>query len=358
MKYLSIFACIALLIASIVFMPFDTGNEVTVGEGNGTNEKLNDPEDMQALLKYISDHNESDVDSGHKDLARLSYDESQETYDGEENKNQNKSRSKNKTQDYESVTIHEQAYITSSYHLSTHNENLGYIYSDSNSIFCRQLSVYMTESASYYHSVGQISSTSEYDAPGEDDDEHSYSYLSFDVEIFFNGDTSEILMKINKWSMVSELKTIIISDEILGRWVSFDNTVFDYMNMIDGANRDSLGEIEKIINIAIDKDMFDKNKGKYSLSKKEFKEILGADDLENGEFVVDMSNSECPVVSMKVSGSSKNKPNSNYAYNATSHTNVQYTFENINNTIVRMDKNADILEIDEDEVDSYIFVED
>ena len=355
MKYVSIFICVVLIIVSICLIPGSTSSDVTAGMGNGVNKELNHPEDIQALLSYISNENSETMDNN------STYGVSVLGYEDSEKSNDDNAKSKStKKQIYRSVTIHENAYITSSSNSSAYVES-GTYYSSANSTMNRQLSIYMTEKSSYYHSIGQISSSSSYDAPAfeNDKDKQSSAYASFDLEIFFDSKSGDVFIKFNKWNMVSTSQTVIISNEILGRWVKFDGNAFDALDLLDSMNRSSLSLIGNIITMAIDDDMFNENKNSYSISKKDFKEILETDDLKTGEFIVDMSNAERPIVKMTASVSTSNKDDNNSSkYSANAYTKLEYVFENINNTIVEMDKNADILEIDEDDVEDYIIIED
>lgn len=340
MKYISVFVCLALIIVSICFLPPSAGNDVTVGMGDGINKELETPQDIQGLLKYISEENSAELyNQDSFGISVLNYNDGKTPTDVAAKKT-------TKKQTYKSVTIHENAYMTVSSKSS---------YGSSKTTVNRKLSIYITKDATYYHSIGQQSSTYSYSSSEVSNNSNSSSFASFDIEVFIDSNNSDAYVKFNRWNMTSTSETVIISTEILGRWVKFNGKSFDALYAVDNLNKDSLATIGEIINTAIDEDLFDTNNNTYSLSKKDIEKILGADGIKQGEFTVDLSTPARPLVKLLVSASESNKQSNVYA---NAYTKTEYIFENINNTVVEMDENADILVIDEDEVDDYIIVED
>ena len=340
MKYVSIIICLVLLVTAIVFIPKDLNSGIIAGSGNGKNEKLEEPEDVLELLACISET---------ESVARAA-------------------NARSKRGDYESATIHESAYLTmssSSSYYEEHYDYYGNYYSSyyssaSSTTLSRELSIYMTEDASYYHSIGQITSSSSYDSPENDEDYDNQMYYNFDIEIYLNHDDDEMFIKFNRWDMFGTGEYLIISEEIKGKWVSFDSSLYGAVGFIDEANRSSLSTIGTIISMALSEDLFDENKDQYTLSKKDLKELYGTDNMYKGDFTLNLSDPERPTISfdIDVTNESDNDGNGTSQYYNKTVTNLEYVFENINNTVVEMSKSVDVIEIDEDDFEDYFIIED
>jgi len=340
MKYLSIFVCLALLITSIVFLPFETDSKITAGKGNGKNEKIEEPEDFLEFLTHFTGNDP--IDMRNDKITFLSYADEDTT---EENEKTNKHK-------YESVTMHESTHMAN-YSSSTYDNST---YSSSQTI-SRQLSIYMTQNASYYHTIGQIKASQTNDSIQGADGNYQL-YIDFDIEIYIDNEDDILYIKFNSWDMISSSETTIISNEILGKWVYLGSYSYELLDFVDDMNRDALKQFGSIIEDAIDDNLFDKNKGQYSLNKKGLKEALGFEDLDKGNFLVDMSDSESPIIDMHLGTSSKSDSSTDSKYSSSYYIDSKMVFENINNTIVEMDEDVDILEIDEDDIEDYFIVED
>ncbi len=367
-KYISVFVCITLLITAVIFIP-NANNGIRIGRGNGDNEKLESPEDMQRLLlciaqkgnTHMNSDNDYDVDvlSNYESGQNLE-DISETSIETKTSETQSEFNTENKEyefppyvnkQEYKSVTIYESAFIGESSYLNYNGSS-----SSSDAKLNRQLYICMTEDASYYHSIGEIFSSSSYYSTEENRHKKSSSNANFDIEAYI--EDGDVFLKFNSWSMITTEGTVIISDKIIGRWVIFDD--LDVFEMVEEMNRSSLGTVADVINSAIDKDLFSRNQNKYTMSNNDVKEIFRADNLKQGEIVVDMSNPESPTMRMLIDASSEDSSsgvNSNYnSSRSSTYMDVNYVFKNINNTIVDMERSVDVLEIDEDEVEDYIFV--
>lgn len=346
-KYVSLIVCVALLIAAIVFLPVNMHSGVTAGAGNGTNEKINDPEELLDLLDFIANSGSSDLSIKSTDplTHSLSVDGSYGSV----------VKGDNGWEEYDSVTIHENSVSVISSNYSYDGE-----YSNQKYKLTRQLSIKITEEASYYSSVGYLTSVST-----DSDDDGSSVALSFDMEFFIDHDSDETYMKVNNWTMIGN-NAISFSEKIIGKWVYFESGVDNIISSVDVLNRDMFDMLGKIIMKAIDDDSFEENgSDRYTISNDDIQAYLGianagSDDIDgNCEFSLDFSKADKPKVHMLINaGNSSSGSYGSYGSRYSSKTSVvsqvEYTFEHINNTIVEMNRNEDIIEIDEDDMEDYI----
>ena len=227
---------------------------------------------------------------------------------------------------------------------------VGY-YMDVRNSLERDLSIYVCDEIVYYRSVGKALSISEtVDDDGDITDVRSFA--DFEIEFYIDSDEGDVFMKINYFYMLDEEK-VCFSNEIIGKWLDVDSPDFiRMMLLVNDQNLSSLSELTSAIQTAY----FDgeiKNKVKtQSLKKKDFGDYY-KEAFEKFDVKIDISNSEKPVISLLAAAE-----NDYGDKTVTREINAVYTFENIDNTEVSMGKNVDIFEIDEDDLEDYIWYED
>lgn len=331
-KYVSTFVCLCLLIAALFFHPdLFNGRQIVAGKGDGKNEKIETIADVEQLLDSFSKRNKESLK---KDFPGgtilLSNDESQAFSDDADESNESDEEIA-----YNSFTVTETAYLSvmSKYGSSSMN---------------RILTMYTAQNATYYHSVGEMSNyqnratSLEADAPTE----RVGQSMAFDMEVFIDYTNVKAYIKINSFDMIGQNK-ITFSNEAMGRWISFgegDELLFD----VDQMNQSFFPRLAKVVDVAIEKDLFDHSRSEYVLKDKDFFDAADVDQRQAnlmGECVVNLSDKEAPIFMMEMNAGE-------------SYMDLAYTFENINNTVVEFPANINVLQINEENIDSYLTVED
>lgn len=335
MKFVSIALCLIMLVVAIVFVPGNSQKIAMAGPGNGENEKIKSPESFSELMMFVARDDSYDLSNSQNSdngqgIMLLSY-----------GSYTNKSDEK---KEYDSVTIHEDArmLISSSYASIKESKSQKYTLS-------RRMDVYLTEDATYYHSIGLL--TSKYSYRYSSDDAGSSSnealYFDFDVEIYLDKVDGKNYFKINKWVMAGS-DTVKISDELIGKWFT-TNARFNLFSQLDMFNRDSFEQLGEVVDYATGSDdLHETRNNMYTVPEDELLSILGVSESDiktHGSFKLDLTDNEAPLVSMQLSYGTE--------YVSCS-TDVSYQFENINNTVIKMNDNVEIMELDDDELDDYI----
>ena len=323
-KYTSVFVCLCLLIVSVAFLPsMSYTMPITVGTGDGEGEKIENLADVERLIDRFSDSDFSALNNAlDKGVFVLT------------TSSDIPSELSNKEQNYNSFSAFETAYMAVSYS----NQTASY-----RQTIDRKLSIYVAENVTYYHSIGEVSSYTSGSALSGTSPEREY--VIFDIEAFVDSTNDTSILKINQFDDVSKNR-VVFSSEALNRWISSDE--LDFLSDIDQMNKDAFNELAGVINTAIRKDLFDYVREEYILKDNDFFEAFGLDYNEEdlgqfGECTVNLSNAEEPVLSMEIGGTSI-------------YMDVEYTFKDINNTIIKLPQKIDVLEIDEDNVERYIKV--
>lgn len=291
MRYLSMILCVCLLIAAVIIMP-EEQEWIGIGRGNGKDDVITTVREVGDFLAFVmGEEYEESLELSNDNVMLLS---STDTVTEEIEDKSEKIR-----REYTSGSIHEDCYLEYVYIDETSNDR--YEYS-----LIRTLSLYMTEDASYYRSKGTRTNI----------DKTESTRFVFDMEFYFDSDIT--LCKFNTFEITGNLG-FKVSDDIVGKWFKAED-IAD----IDGMNRDVLGEIGVIILTAED-DKFEEYK----------KNIFIVDpELTNGAQVkIDLRNSENPMMDIQYSDNSDD---------GMTVANVVYSFENINNTVVKLDPNIEI----------------
>lgn len=302
MKFLSFLLCLALLVVAIMYTPRLASGDVVAGAGSGKNEVIHAPSDMCALLDFICGDNENSLDAtGIPSAISLST---------------NGQRSA--ATEYDSVTIHEVSYT------SVVSEDAAYSLN-------REMDMYICSTASYYHSVGVVSQSGE----------NTAMLLTFDMEVFIDYNTQKGYYKFNRWEQYGE-GAMQFSADILGKWLYVTTGMnMSHFSSIDLANREGFETIGNALDRADRSGKLEHKKSKYSLPSEEVQNVLGV----NGRLELDLRNADEPTLTLSVN---------DQAGTTSVFTETVYRFANINNTVVRMDKGADILELTEKELDQYV----
>ena len=364
-RYSSVVICVVLLVCTLFLLPSTAKNEVTVGKGNGKNEKINTVEDLIGML-YCIQRGDYDATLSVNTKA-LETEESKEVIASllafSMGSNDSEEKSAGDTQrlvaqsdkddedeeeitayNFDSFTVHEYGHISmDSGESSIDNMN-------------RELSIYVDGTKSYYRSIGQISS--EYEITDEDGhNETATSLADFDMEFYMDAKREKVYMKINYFYNVAE-EPVTFSSEIIGRWVYIESEMFNNIFLsINQYNLSYLSDLSSAISEAYERgDLKNKTKNQ-SLDKEKmgdyYEELYDRFDIK-----IDISDPESPTISMLSSLSidgGYDPVTSSYKESYNINVDALYTFENINNTEVSMRSGVDIFEIEEDDIEDYIY---
>lgn len=317
-KYISVFVCLCLLIVSLFLLPeaSDSSKHIA-GAGENENEKIESVADVKQLLDAFSNFDSASLsnDAGDNVFLLSNTNDTLPPISKEEKK-------------YNSFSVCETAAMTSV---------TDYLLFSVTTTLDRTLSIYITPDATYYHSVGELSTI------GKNlSDPNWRNHCSFDVEVYIDHTNGDSLMKVNRFDMIAK-KKVTFSEEAIGKWLSvIDMTA---LSVIDEINRNLFSQLSNVVDFALQEDLYDHSRAEYVLKDKAFWEALGAEIHSTfGECRIDLSDAEAPVFSL--------------GYNiAANHLDVEYVFKNINNTVVHFPSNVEILEINDENAERYIIME-
>lgn len=197
----------------------------------------------------------------------------------------------------------------------------------------RNMTVYVTEDASYYISKGTYS---------VNDSKDSYkTTIIFDVKIYI--DIEKVLFKFDTFEISSnDDNDLAVDDKLLGRWIQIPiDSSGDVFSMIDVGNRDAFSYIGEIIKEASEDDIAEKNGNIYTIGHT----VMRKNDTE---LKIDLSNSANPCMTMIVDS----KPEENQLGNQLGNQLYMYvtsTFKNVDNTVINVNvSDALIFETEED----------
>lgn len=366
MKYVSFGVCIALLLVSLLLVwNGNAASDVQAGPGDGVNEQIDTPE---AFMDFLKSFDEDSMVSAHipeqgvsvlsadKDMIGLSGSEDDESESDADDNDASPSVK------YDSVTIHEDVYMSTYayYHYRDNSESRS---ATANVKLNRSLTMYMTEDVSYYHSVGSLFMNSD-SVTGKPTSTTttSHSYVDFDMEVYLNLYRDECLVKFNNWAMVGN-DVITISDEIIGKWVTFPDSVSDDIYGVDGLNKEAFTVLQSIVETALSNNEFRRSDNTYKLGKTNvYLPVIGAKQA-SVDFMLDMADAERPMVRMNVTDKDHAADNGSvgtdfYETESKVYMDALYTFENINNTVIEMADDVDVIRLTDDNVDQYIYMAD
>lgn len=323
-KYISLIVC-SVLLAIAVIAGTPKNSDVIYGRGNGQDYKVNTIEQFAEVLDFFKDYqlvssNEKSAKSG------ISGFDSSADEDSTESK-----------KDYTSATF---------YNKSRGAINYSYSYSgmssSSKTTFMRELTIYFTQTAVYYKSVGTVMSKSSYSSG--DESESVSSIMDFDIDIYMTAEHCYI--KFNKFNMSvsgsDDEDGNFVTTDMLDKW--FDaGEIAEYFLEINESNYEILSSIN---------DYFEENKfsnfkqsnSVYTLKddaiKSFFSFILGTSvpDKVKGTFKVNLSTKARPTVTL-ISSYGDSQENGDVSASGSSYSEDNIAFSNINNTIIQFKAN-------------------
>lgn len=308
MKFISIGVCTALLIASLIFSPTNQ-SDVKTGEGKGKSLELVDVNEFIDFLMFVTGEEEyselSAVKSDSDGFSNMSVNSS--------SNNDSESRTQTVITKFKSGTVHEETVVSQ----RVHQNNTYYSMS-----LNRNLSIYISETAVYYHSQGNMTT----------EEDGSTTHYIFDIEIY--NDINNCFVKFNRFDYTGDYKEIGIKvlDSGIGIWLDFSENMPEMNDLLEDTY---IGEIADEIS-GIDESYFDQNGDVYL-----------ADFVAHGDFSeydtayleIDISNGKKPSAVFVLN---RDTDDTWYSYSVNEDQLVKFSFENIDNTVVEFDDNIKV----------------
>ncbi len=323
-KHTMVIISVLLSVISL-FMSLPNGNDaVKAGAGLGKNTDIETLDDMYSFLDYISNYDintenaKSMKSSDTPTLMLMSTTSSDSHVDDTFNTK------------HTSATICESTFLESTvYQLDSQGRRKG----ASNIKLTRELTIYMTEHATYYVSKGTIENYDTengyyYDTGNGYYDTKTPVYLDFDVQIYVENSTA--MIKINKLVM-SILEDhmrnhIQIKDEYIGKWIELPPEIaVEFFEDINNQNTNTLGELKSYLGNEIESNP-DKNKSIYTIREDTNDTVT--------TIRLDMSDAEKPYTEFCIKGST--------AYGKVNALDI-ITCCNIDNTVIKVKQHPDIV---------------
>ncbi len=325
-KYTTIFVSAILAVISL-FMSLPLKKDaVKAGAGFGKNTDIETIDDMYSFLDYITNYKIVDKDKNElkgTDTPALML--MSATSDSDKDDIFNTKHS--------SATIYESTFSESTaYRLNEYD----WVDGESSSKFNRELTIYMTEDATYFVSKGTLDSRYlDYNFSGANQLKASV-YFDFDMQIYIEEDTA--MMKINQFVM-SELEDGVrentqIKDKYIGKWIQLPpETAMDFFEDINDQNGDTLGALKSYLGEEIDVNP-DKNKSIYTIEEESDNSLT--------TITLDMSDTKKPYTEFCIKESSKYRD-----------VNALDTIAcyNIDNTVINVKQKPDVIIRSEDEME-------
>ena len=211
-----IISCV-LIVAAIFYTPENVRPSVIAGAGTGENYKIEDPDDFENVLDYFMGEDSSSGTSGRGDSVSA------------------------RPTVHTSGTLVEKSDVTFKQEVGTFS---------SSTVINRMLTIYMDGNKSYYISRGIMQT--EYTDRGYDGE-----VLKEETKMVWN---LEMLVRRNRLYLKFNVFTLAINGEaqvdfssIIGKWVQFpDEYTNQLISLLDVANRQSLEELQTLINYGLD----------------------------------------------------------------------------------------------------------
>ena len=242
-KFIALIISISLII-SCGFIYINNNSVISVGAGNGKNAKVENLSDLSDVLDFLCQKQENETISSYSRKLASSNDE--------------KDRSTNHT----SATIHVQTNMT----LDLTSSNSYYV-KDVHQSLKRDMTVYITEDATYYEVNGIITGSS----AGQYGSNKNLTKLNACL-LFTN---EKVYVKFNEFIIVTQAFSGQIKNSNKGKWIECDSyDMISDMLDVDSANRDVLLLFDSLITYMLEEGIMGYNADSVNLSGDELFEIL------------------------------------------------------------------------------------
>ena len=315
-KFISLIICAVLLIAAFI-SDVPNSAEIIAGRGKGVDSKVTNAQEFANVLNYFNEYKMKPVQDGIAKQENNFY--SAETDEKEEK------------EEYTSATFYNKSKVYSEIYTTNNKGSVR-----QTTTFTRELTINFTETAAYYHSVGQIMEKQTIHRETTDRQEITEKEsMTFDFDMDIYVTTQICYVKFNKFDRVGATEDDSIpniSVNMLNTWFSVEGEISEEMLSLNQENLDILGGIGDFFN-EFEFSRFKQNNKKYVLEDKyiqEFFKILSwiFPKEVRGEFTVNLRDETQPkmriIESYGLTGDSI----------ATSYAENNIIFSYINNTVI------------------------
>lgn len=353
MKKIVIFiVSIALFISCFAFSTKSGG--IVAGAGMGTNEKVENVEELAELIEFLMQQNYDDEASSNGGDMISNNQGSSVEYLAKKSKNKYKSATV-------TITTALRASSSSSYPKYTGG------FRSSKQELDRELTLYFTDDGTFYKSKGYYSVSTE-----NDDGKISTETFKFDVDILVMDD--ETYINIREWVMSSDSYSMQIKYENINRWIEMPLYYVDGFIDLDDANREVLGEMGQFLDYLIESDEVDDSDKHISIDEYDFskiyEDISGEEmDIKDYEldFTCDLSSPTTPYISIvsKTDKKDTHKVPDYYNGNAQEITvnttnkvknSQELVISNIDNTVISFDYGSVEISVEDDDEFEDLFI--
>ncbi len=297
-RIVSLAISVALLITCFVLYSQNQG-EVIAGAGNGTNTRVETVEDLASVLELISGRSDtaysgSSVELMSSDISAPGID------DGTYSDDQDEEGSDTEVKRHTSATVHISTQLKSS--SSSSNSKYTNGLSGSSQNMTRELTLYITDDATYYVSEG-ISRT-KVKRYNEETSQYSETsvYMKWDMELAACDGVS--YAKFHEFIMRQDGYSMQIKEANKGQWISLYNSgdIFGLID-VDYENREVLSGIGDMLDTMIRLDYVSPGEDRITMNEDDINALAEEDEgsklydeYTTVDFTVDMSSATSPYL--------------------------------------------------------------
>ncbi len=325
-KYISLIICSVLLVIAMV-MGSPAKADVVSGRGNGNDTRVTTVEQFVDVLDFFNNYEIKSVGDESSQTEGSGFASSLDDLIGGNN-----------DAIYTSATFYNKSRATSDQRYSYEGMS-----SESHATQTRELTIYLTKTSAFYHSVGAVMQNGTSTSSGGETERYSM-VMDFDMEIYMTAKVCYI--KFNKFDMTASGDDVenenFVTSNMLGKW--FDaGELGVYFLQINAQNYEILGDIGDYFD-EFKLSNFNQSNNVYTLREDYIQEVFSMifgmsfpDDVR-GSFSLNLSNKVRPTMSL-IQAYSLNEYESGYSINASSYAENNMVFKNINNTVVQFKAN-------------------
>lgn len=285
-KIISFAVAVVLFIGCAVFASFGSTASIA-GTAGKTSAKIETVSDLLSVLNFWETRDTSGATA--QLVSMLVAEEDFEDNSGEE---------LSTLPEHTSVTVN----IKTNLYASSKSNNSKYTGGlvSSEQTLDRDLTLYMTEDATFYDSVGMTSVYSSYKDSDTNESRENSTFARWNMRILVDGDKSYV--SITELLYSSSTKTFKstrqLKSENVDKWYELPVSMVDDLIDVDYENREVLDSINDIFEQLIEEEVIDGTEEHISLDEQDFARIddsISTDDYTL-DFEVDLSNSTSPTI--------------------------------------------------------------
>ena len=350
-KVINLIVALVLIIVSVVSIATDNA-AVRVGAGFGMGERVESVEDLVSVLDFLNSNSKLNLTS--RSLNRTSALASRygaSSYDR-----------RGSGYRHDSATVHISTTIKSS--SSCTNPDLSGGMREIKQTVERELTIYITEDATYYASEGIFYLSKEIE--GKNGNERKTEIAQFNIDVCVTD--RDTYVKIHELMLIDNNQEMKIKNKNVDKWIECTEELALDLISIDSSNRDVLSSIGEMLDFLIEEGVIDEDDVSVSLDEKELADVIEmmgeeAVSLEglDAQMKVDLSNPTTPIISLTRNyDNSKKYDAETYGFSGTISNKVKsderIVIKDIDNTIIDFDRSFVDIEVETEEEFEKLFV--